>query len=213
MNGELPPYFLVLVVGLLAGLGGMLSAFPETRAVRSMQSWPFRVGIPIVRFQERLSFFPSSTNPTTLTQSAEVRVVSPSELLFVPQGWRSHLSWSFVRQRASPYSLKGLAVSDHRGTEIVGRLSLAATFSIPGMMLWLGGAAFLGLREHPGMSAILLIAGVLLPAGLTWATLPAEIARCRTMWQEVRQFLEQESLAPVEARGGPTRSIWTPPVK
>jgi len=181
VHGEIPAVILVLVGGLVLSLVGMLSAFAETRAVHALKAWPFHLGVPVVRIRGPHSFFRSPSDHPTLTRSAELRVLSTAECVFVPQDWRSHVSWSYYPQRASPYALKGSAVSDHRGVEVVGRLSLAASLGIPGLMVWLGGCGILALRQSPGMGAVLLFAGIVLPAGLTWATLPNEIRRFRDL--------------------------------
>ena len=172
----------------------MLSAFPETRAVQGMKSWPFRVGLAAVRFREASrTLLPPPGQ--MFSDSAELRVISVAECIFVPHDWRSHLSWSSHPSVASPFALKGHVVSGPDGTQVTGRLSLAATLGIPGMMVWLGGCGLLGLREHPGLSAVLLLAGIGVPAGLTWATLPKEIARFRALWEAVRLSLRQGTMA------------------
>jgi len=204
VTGDIPAFMYVLIAGLLMALAGMLITFAETRAVRNMSPWPFRLGLTVVRLRRGLAQFHSPASDLTLTQSAEVRVVSPSECLFVPQHWRSQLSWSGYPQRTSPFALKGRAVSHEDGTEVVGRLSLAATLGIPGIMIWLGGCGLLAASQSLGMAAILVLAGVLAPAGLTWVTLPKEAASFRGLWQEVSEsFLDGMAGG---TRGGPTKS-------
>lgn len=208
MDGEIPVFVLVLLGGLALAFAGLLSSFAETRAVRSMKQWPFLLGIPVVRFRVPPGALPPSPQ-ARLTESAEVRVVSPGECIFVSLDWRSHLSWSYYPAKASPYSLKGHAVVSPGGSEVVGRLSLAASIGIPGVIIWLGGCGLLALPRSPAMSVVLLFVGVILPLVGTWFSLPKEIQAFRRLWDEVRVSLGHND-SPLGARGAVHRDLLNP---
>lgn len=185
---DVPWYIVALLATLVLFYVGFVTCLAETRAVQGKRLWPFRSGIVAVRFRadDVALFDPGRPGRAGLAGGIEYRVISPTECVFVEEGWRSVLSWT---RTGSPFRLKGYAMWHPSGVEVIGRISLGACIALPAVSLWLSGCGLLGMSQSPWFFSIFVVVGLGLPILGTWHSLPREIAAFRAAWVAVSEEL------------------------